>query len=623
MTWYFVLKRPGTTTRNPIQGEFFAEEAIEEPAHALVREAIQNSLDARLDPKQPVRVRIYVSGHGGAIPAANVPSLFEGTWSHITAPRNGLRDQPSSHDHCPFVVIEDFNTKGLEGDPEQYAHDPDLPNPFFTFFRAEGLSDKSETDRGRWGVGKFVFPRSSRVSAFFGLTIRSSDKQALALGRMILKSHRAEGTDWEPDGYHGNRRQDGLVLPIEDKNEIQNICDLFRLSRMKESGLSVAIPYPDPTITFDAVTSAVGRNYYHAILRGDLVVNVECDTGSRELTSATILDAVKALPDDSRQSLEPMVSLSQWGMQQKTDDYVTVGTASSASPVWGRNVSSPETLSQIKNRLDEGRVAIRVPIRVTPKARDAADSFFDIYLERTEGEGRLRPAFVREGILVPDVGKRGVRRLRSIVVAEDRPIATFLGDAENPAHTRWLKDGTNFKGRYVNDAATLRYVTTSVEQIATLIELIDRKVDRKLLASFFSVVLPPTEEEARARKKKPVVTTPLPPLPPPKPARYHMQRVAGGFSITPGASGTSRPSQLVVRLGYTTRSGNPIRQWQAFDFDVADGRISIDAQGVSIVSREGNRITAQVTSDDFRLRVTGFDTKRDLTVDVKTPELAT
>jgi hypothetical protein len=65
-TWRFREHLPGEPVRNPIQGEFFSNETIANDAEALVREGIQNSLDARLG-ASPVIVRIYVSGQEGAL----------------------------------------------------------------------------------------------------------------------------------------------------------------------------------------------------------------------------------------------------------------------------------------------------------------------------------------------------------------------------------------------------------------------------------------------------------------------------------------------------------------------------------------------------------------------------
>jgi len=60
-TWHFLRQRPSEKVRNPIQGEYFSDDAIENPAQALVREVCQNSIDARLpDNAGPVTVRFTV-----------------------------------------------------------------------------------------------------------------------------------------------------------------------------------------------------------------------------------------------------------------------------------------------------------------------------------------------------------------------------------------------------------------------------------------------------------------------------------------------------------------------------------------------------------------------------------
>jgi hypothetical protein len=62
--WRFRVHRRDEKIRNPIQGEFFSEEAVERPAQALVREVVQNSLDARTT-EEPVSLRFSVSSKEG------------------------------------------------------------------------------------------------------------------------------------------------------------------------------------------------------------------------------------------------------------------------------------------------------------------------------------------------------------------------------------------------------------------------------------------------------------------------------------------------------------------------------------------------------------------------------
>src|SRR5947208_7687924 len=164
--WWFRKKAQDEKIRNPIQGEFFSAEAIDGPSEALVRESIQNSLDAMAS--ECVRVHIALYSGEDALAGSAVRELFEPAWPHYSATGNGLRADtaPRPGSSCPFLVVEDFGTKGLTGDPTRSDPDPDpnVKNPFFLFFRAEGLSGKSGTELGRWGIGKYVFARSSMAS---------------------------------------------------------------------------------------------------------------------------------------------------------------------------------------------------------------------------------------------------------------------------------------------------------------------------------------------------------------------------------------------------------------------------------------------------------------------------
>src|SRR5438128_6266344 len=104
--WHFIKPKPGDKNREPILGEFFATEAISNPAEALVREGIQNSLDAGLGAM--VRIRIFVSGETGALSAASASVYFDGARPHINAEGNGLHNAPAPNEACPFLTFEDF-----------------------------------------------------------------------------------------------------------------------------------------------------------------------------------------------------------------------------------------------------------------------------------------------------------------------------------------------------------------------------------------------------------------------------------------------------------------------------------------------------------------------------------
>jgi hypothetical protein len=256
--WIFKELRPGDKDRQPTQGEFFATDAIRSPAEALVRETIQNSLDAGIKGAAgPVRVRFHLANGPHALPAKIAQRYFKDGWNHFFSANNGLDDVPNNTDDCPFLVAEDFGTSGLTGEVNQWRHIPGQKNPFYYFFRTEGRSGKGEEDRGRWSIGKYVFPRSSRINAFIALTVRSDDSRRLLMGQTVLKSHSVGSKYFTPDGDYGQPDGNGLVLPVDDKLFLDQFCQDFKLRRDREPGLSVVVPWVDEDFTKKALLQAV------------------------------------------------------------------------------------------------------------------------------------------------------------------------------------------------------------------------------------------------------------------------------------------------------------------------------------------------------------------------------
>lgn len=189
--WHFKRRERSDEVADPIQGEFFDEAADPDeprrgPAASLVREAIQNSLDARVG-SGPVHVRFYLSS-GEGLATDRARHWFAGLWPHLRARRSGLRNVPPCPQACRFAVVEDFGTRGLEGDPRRgTTPDEDERDDFFAFFRAIGLSGKAGQEGGRWGVGKSVFNRASRINTFVALSVRNRDRCAHLIGSCFVQ----------------------------------------------------------------------------------------------------------------------------------------------------------------------------------------------------------------------------------------------------------------------------------------------------------------------------------------------------------------------------------------------------------------------------------------------------
>ena len=273
LAWHFNKVNPRFKNREATQGEFFTNDT---ELRGFIREAIQNSLDAkRPRVKQPVRVRIFISGEKAALPADKAERYFSGGWDHFHADGCGLREAPGADEACRFIAYEDTGTTGLTGDVGQYHEIPGVRNPFYYFFRAEGQSNKTDGGRGRWGLGKFVFPRSSRIRSFFGVTVRHDDKKRVLVGQSILRSHHVGEKSFTPDGWFGKKPdRNEASLPVTDQRFINKFAADFRLKLAYDPGLSLVVPYCDERWTASAVMEAIVQDYFYPILHNDLIVSI-------------------------------------------------------------------------------------------------------------------------------------------------------------------------------------------------------------------------------------------------------------------------------------------------------------------------------------------------------------
>ena len=110
--WSFKEVPSGIKNRNPVQDEFFnSSEALTEIS-SLVRESIQNSLDAH-NPNvtDPVLLRFSLSELASSIADKYFKDLKAHLEQGIPGGNHSVENMP-----CKYLIVEDFNTTGLLGD---------------------------------------------------------------------------------------------------------------------------------------------------------------------------------------------------------------------------------------------------------------------------------------------------------------------------------------------------------------------------------------------------------------------------------------------------------------------------------------------------------------------------
>lgn len=643
LAWHFSKVNPRFKNREATQGEFFASDT---ELRGFVREAIQNSLDARRpDHNGPVSVRIFLSGTQSALPRETAKPYFRGGWDHFRSQSSGLRDVPDSQEPCCFLVYEDSGTTGLTGDTEQYHEIVGRRNAFYYFFRAEGQSHKLETGRGRWGLGKYVFPRSSRIRTFFALTVRCDDRRRLLVGQAILRSHQVDGKSYTPDGWFGGKLPKDEVVPaVEDREFIRGFERDFCLERRDEPGLSVVVPYCDATWSVAAVASCVVQDYFAAILNDELVVTVEGPESSLVLQSQSLTDVLTECDPQVQQQLQPLLALTMWSRRRRAaDDLLRLPcTPPSGPPRWSRRDIPQQPLRQVQDEYAQtGRVAVRIPVNVQPRGHEVRESWLEIFLERSVIPQQRRPVFVRDGIVIAGVRSRLLRDVSALVHIQHPPLSAFLGDAENPAHTEWHEESSHFKGRYQHGPATLRFVRNVAADLCQLLHEDITADDSELLLDVFSIGTGSTENgrlvgfETRTSRGVPGQPWPRSGSGGRRGSRsFRVTRRKGGFRVAgvaarsaAGAAGhgmvlagqptearqpTEAGQQIEIRVAYDRRQGHPLRQYSVEDFQLGQAPVRIESQGVRIALTGPNVLVLTPEDPAFEVVVTGFDENRDL-----------
>jgi hypothetical protein len=625
--WSFRRMQPGEMNIDPIEAEFFSTEALGSLADAFIREAIQNSLDAR-QPGSGTRVRIAFPPPGRMLDGERKERYLAGLWPHLLADRSGLTHPPSAEEPLGFLVFEDYGTRGLQGDPsqsedEEIAGSAGTRNDFYYFWRNVGRSRKESADLGRWGLGKTVFPASSRVNAFFALTVRRDDGRRLLMGQAVLRIHKLDGARYYPYGYFGSFAGD-FALPLEDEAFLDAFCDCFGIARGREPGLSVVVPFPDSALTPEALLGSVVRHYFVPILAGDLVVEMAYDSKNETLDATSLSRLLGRAGWDKGQQLRQLAELARWGLTVGAGQRTGLATPSaSAAPRWSDGGGTTTALDALKEPFDRGeRIALLVPIWVKPAGGSETLASFDVYLERDEALGTGEEHFVREGITVAGVRSGIQAGVRAIVYVRDRALSALLGDSENPAHTEWQERSLRFKERYRHGASTLRYVKSAPREIVRILTRPGAGRDYRLLHHLFSREVP-TEEAVRQRTRSREQRAGGEAQPEPGELEsvgsdrfFQLQKLQGGFRIAGAGAGTSMPPFAGVQMAYELRRGNPFSAYQPLDFEVDRAPIEVQGQGAEVVRQLRNVIVLRIDDPDFRLAVRGFDARRDVRVKV-------
>jgi hypothetical protein len=616
-SWHFQKHNGYGDIDQTSSAEAFSGSSIRDLATALVREGIQNVIDARgsHNGNGPARVRLSI-GTCAAEPEVINDRWFGKLEKHLKEPDVGAPDAPVNGEPCRYLVFEDFGTKGLTGD---YAapYKPGQENNFVNFMYHDGVTGKAESKLGSRGVGKIVFTMASRVRTIFAYTIREDDpaRQPLLVGKNLLKFREIEGELYAGRSYFLDSWPDNQARqPVTDPQTLYHFANDFPIMRKDEPGLSIVIPFIDISVTREQLSRAIIEEYHYAILSGQLDVELD-DHGEKDVFTAS------HVPRINDPEVNAHVDLARWAISHGSNGLRTQAPQPGELQRLTESLvgdDAREALNEALNR--RTRAAVRLQLYIHPKNSEPVLTEFEAYVEFAD-RSHAKPVFVRELLPISDVREaRPVPQVRSLVIVRPGPLADLLRAAEGANHTDWSPRNDRFQERYRGRLGEISFVALSINRLIEIVRGQANEPVGGIATQFFSVmklkqtVMTPDKSHEKSGSDSEEVPDNLDP--PPK-SSYLLTRTDDGFTVRHNA-GQPLAARITIRTAYDVLRGSPWADYDPADFDFrkSKGDVSVLTHDVELTRKDpGNRLVLAPRSEKFELVVTGFDPNRDLIID--------
>jgi hypothetical protein len=515
LNWQFLTVPVGSREIEHIAEEFFSSADSVSEATGLVRETIQNSLDEVYDKTKPIRMVFTI---GSQTPGV-ARKYFQKLYPHVV--KTGLREIPNFEAESKFLVIEDFNTLGLEGPTsstaptDQELLDRTLPYKF-SFWHFEwkaGGSHKSSGNRGSWGVGKIVLPRASRIKAYLVFSVRRPETSpdgnpSILFGHSILKFREIDNKRLVPDCQWMVADTDGAPIPSSNSLAQEEFIFDWGLSRqLNVLGTSIVVPFCRDEMNAENLIQSIVRDYFISILGGQLECVVRDVDGTEiSINKNSIVELIESFQNENlprgTRSADEMKALCEMYIAHENSltTKMTIPLLATAPNDWSEITFSDEVATLISGAFNSGKiieltVEVAIPTMTSPQKQVSVDSY-TVLLKKVL-ELRSSTVFCREGILIPAANTASnLQNCVSMVIvgdmksvgSVDNSLADLLKNAEGPSHDRWSPDATNFKGRYTpkyKAEVVIRWVRTSAERCLRLIQGAENLEDDVTLSVYF------------------------------------------------------------------------------------------------------------------------------------------
>jgi hypothetical protein len=609
MFWNFPRQPASMVEQDITQRDQFSNDDVA-LSETIIRESVQNSLDAAAVDGEPVRVSYRWLTSEDGLDSEFMNEMISEQLPHAEVA--GIDISEINFSTPSALIIEDFGTKGLTGNTAEIDD-----GNFSDFWRRHGKSHKTGTSRGRWGLGKLVYSTTSELGVFFGATCRDGDPGTYIMGQTVLNLRTYNGQRYPPHAFFSDMSsddpQDGLPVPIKNTDFVERFEKQFCLERNGEPGLSVVIPFPNRSFSLENMIGVSVANYFYPLITGQLTLQFN----EVNINAENVRECAEKYSHDAFRDIDPLFDFVEGAYQMPASDLLELRGSWADDKKLDAADFEQEDLERMRSQFVNGElIGLKLPLTLTKKDGQRISTSFKVFIQKPENLHVGLDLYVRGGLTVSGERKFGSRKALGAMIAEDVEICSFLGDAENAAHTKWIGTAEKLAKNYRSPADKVKVIKNAVLNLYDMLAQDAEEEDERGLVKFFSV---PAEQGDPKKKRK---TPPKPFTPPaPKKQRVKVQKIAGGFRVhaPDEADASLYPCVIKVRCAYEVIRGNAFNKYDPSDFCFGkQSSVSLTIAGSGkILSEADNRFEVVVTAPDFEIRAMDFDENRDLKIDVR------
>jgi hypothetical protein len=607
--WFFDFQRPSDVSGHNLAEENFTRET-RDIENIFLREFDQNVLDARV--KLPngkiamanIEIRIIDKDSGLNVEEFN--KIFDPLENYLVAGGHPSKDR--NFDNPKVLVLEEFNTVGLTGEVDNSRRHGEEER-WTNFWFSEGNPSKSGNSLGRKGEGKITYHIISGARSVIAVTRREREDKDFLFGKCILmEKFEYKGEYYMNHGYWPLIR-DNQPVPEEDPAKIKKIKDIFGLKRTTESGTSWIIPYLPQNYSEDILIREFVKDFFYSVLSE----NIKGTICGQRIDSSNVKEVLKSC-----------------GIEEPSDKFFDFMEAAITTPDTSYKIANDNwfnnkfkdsfndsDLSEMKEKFFKNEViSVKAPIKLIKTNGEEFKSEIKIHIQGGIEKGNTEEAYIRGGLNIVNEKYlyKQTKTALGIMMADDIAISEFLGYCEEASHMSWKSNAKEAVKRYKSKNHVEETVKKVRHSLPMLHSLFSASVNKVLEDGFSDILGVPVPKVGKKARKK--VTLPLPP-PPPKPNKpklFESLSESGNWTLSPGDDASKYPGLYPIRvnisLAYQRITGNPLRKYHPFDFNLSDNKfLPSVCSNIKVIKADLNKIILEVESPTFELKFEGFNTQ--------------